>query len=90
MDWDADPELRELRARFAATFSERAEALREALARGDRERLRQLAHALAGAAGSYGYGVIGDAAAALEEGLAGGEADAGLVARLLAQLDQAR
>lgn len=66
-DWmREDPELADLLAKFVARLPERAEELEAKLASGDREGLRGVAHQLKGTAGAYGFGRVGDAAAALE------------------------
>ena len=58
--------MAELSARFEARAAEERAALAEALARNDREALRDRAHKLVGIAGMFGFPAIGDAASALE------------------------
>lgn len=56
----------------------------------DLDQLRAIVHRLAGAAGTFGYGSVGDVAIALDDKLAAGRAvTAADVARLLAALEQA-
>jgi signal transduction histidine kinase/DNA-binding response OmpR family regulator len=61
-----DPELLEIIDAFVKGLPERAEALRQALSRGDLEKVTRLAHELKGAGGGYGFPSITDAAATLE------------------------
>jgi HPt (histidine-containing phosphotransfer) domain-containing protein len=75
-------------------FRVRLEADRRRLAElsddGDRNELRRVVHGLAGAAGTFGYREIGDAAIALDDKFAAGERVLPVdIARLVAALEQA-
>jgi HPt (histidine-containing phosphotransfer) domain-containing protein len=75
-------------------FRDRLEADRQALAElsdsGDMDAFKRLVHGLAGAAGTFGYGEVGDIAIEIDEVLAAGRrADPSAMARLLAALEQA-
>lgn len=86
---EIDPRLAAIAERFAAQSGETAAEIRAALDRDDWSDLSRLGHNLAGRAGMFGYGAIGDAARRVEEavdaGLAG-EAIAGLTRDLLGHL----
>ena len=57
---------------------------------GNLDELRQIVHGLAGAAGTFGYGEIGDVAIEIDDRFVAGEAvTAAAIARLLAALEQA-
>lgn len=76
------------------SFRYRLEADRAAIAQlgvsGDLEQLRRIVHALAGAAGTFGYAALGEIAIELDDRLAEvGPVTAVDVARLLAALEQA-
>ena len=76
------------------TFRERLEADRQKLAQlsdtGDLDQLKRIVHGLAGAAGTFGYGELGDIAIALDDDLVAGKTVAPAdIARLLAALEQA-
>jgi HPt (histidine-containing phosphotransfer) domain-containing protein len=62
-----EDELAELLALFVQELPKRAEAMRQALATADSERLALLAHQLKGAAGSYGFPTITDLARTVEQ-----------------------
>lgn len=62
----ADPEMRDLVEFFVGALPERIGALEAALAESRLSDLRRMAHQIKGAAGGYGYPVLGQAAAALE------------------------
>jgi HPt (histidine-containing phosphotransfer) domain-containing protein len=75
-------------------FRERLEADRQAIAElgdnGNLSELKRIVHGLAGAAGTFGYGAVGDIAIALDDRLVAGETvGAPGIARLLAALEQA-
>jgi HPt (histidine-containing phosphotransfer) domain-containing protein len=75
------------------SFRDRLEADRASIAQlsegGDIERLRRIVHALAGAAGTFGFAAIGDIAIELDNRfIAGHPVMAVDVARLLAALEQ--
>lgn len=61
-----DPVTRELAAHFLDELANRLDSIHEALAARDADRLRRLAHELAGTAGGYGFEPVGEAARALE------------------------
>ncbi len=62
-----DPDFEELIAYFVGELPQRIEALHHAVASGDHDTLQRLAHQLKGAAGGYGFDIISEHAAALEE-----------------------
>lgn len=73
-DEDAVPaKLRALREGYARRVPERLEELRALLDAGDRAGLAHASHKLAGAAGSFGFPALGEAARALEEATTAGE-----------------
>lgn len=65
-----DPDMRELVEMFAQEMPARIADFQAAFDAGKFDDLRRLAHQLKGAAGGYGFGVVGDAAGRLEEHLA--------------------
>ncbi len=67
-----DPRFAPLLVRYLMSLREQREELRRAVAAGDGEAVRQLAHKLRGTGGSYGYPSITAAAAAVEESLRAG------------------
>lgn len=67
-----DPDLAELVVTFAHELPERAKAIEQALRSADLERLTTLAHQLKGAAGSYGFPAITNAAAAVVKAVRSG------------------
>lgn len=62
----ADPDLSDLVEEFVSELPGRARALRQLHAAGEEDELRRAAHQLKGAAGSYGFAPISDAARDLE------------------------
>ncbi|MEW6220471.1 MAG: response regulator [Thermodesulfobacteriota bacterium] len=62
--------------RFLEDNRDLADRMRAALAAGDVEQLRQLAHAVRGVAGNIGASVVEEAAAALEQGIRNGRTEA--------------
>jgi HPt (histidine-containing phosphotransfer) domain-containing protein len=64
--YGSDPMLGEMVELYVAEMPERIAALERALSEGDRESLRRTAHQMKGAAGSYGFDPLTDAAAELE------------------------
>jgi HPt (histidine-containing phosphotransfer) domain-containing protein len=75
-------------------FRDRLEADRQALAQlsdaGDLDKLRRVVHGLAGAAGTFGYGDIGDIAIEFDDRFRSGAPPVAVdIARLLAALEQA-
>jgi HPt (histidine-containing phosphotransfer) domain-containing protein len=86
---EIDARLAAIAERFAAQAGETADAIGAAMAAGNRAELARLAHSLAGRAGMFGYGAIGDAARAVEEavdGDASGKAIAKMTGDLLDRL----
>lgn len=73
-EFSDEPELLELIGQFAAEMPRQARALEAAWTAGRRESLRALAREISSAAGGYGFGIVGDTAAELEERLAEDEA----------------
>ena len=61
-----DPELDQLVTEFVAALAERVSALEQVLAAGNLARAATLAHQLKGAAGSYGFPLITEAALRVE------------------------
>lgn len=74
-EFAGDAELTELVEFFVQEMDGRVRDLRTALEADDLQTLRRLAHQLKGAAGGYGFPVIGDAAATVERSIQGQEAD---------------
>lgn len=68
-DFADDPDMTEIVALFVSEIPQRMQAMHAALAEGDIERLRTLAHQLKGAAGGYGFPKLGDAAALIDRGI---------------------
>ena len=64
-----DPDMRELVEMFVDEMPGKIAGFESALSGGKLDDLRRLAHQLKGAAGGYGFGVVGDAAGRLEERL---------------------
>lgn len=79
--------LAALTQRFHRRCGDDLQALDEALAAGDLERVRFVVHKLAGAAGAFDEAALSQAALELDEQMADGAApDGGLVERLRAEL----
>lgn len=74
-EFAGDAELTELVEFFVAEMDARIGDLQSAIESDDLSSLRRLAHQLKGAAGGYGFPVIGDAAADVERSILGDEAD---------------
>lgn len=92
-DLGGDPDLGDLVALFVEEMPARTAALRSHWASGDRETLRRAAHQLKGAAGSYGFAPISQAAAAVDAAVRSGVSDAELaelVERLITHCLSAR
>jgi HPt (histidine-containing phosphotransfer) domain-containing protein len=70
--WD-DPRFAALVERFRERAAMEAAGIRAALADGDCERVRELAHSLAGAAGTFGFAEISDLARPLDEAAGAGQ-----------------
>jgi HPt (histidine-containing phosphotransfer) domain-containing protein len=66
-----DPEMAELIRSFVEEIPERVRLVEEYWARHEFGELRRIAHQLKGACGGYGFPQVGQAAANLENGLAG-------------------
>jgi histidine phosphotransfer protein HptB len=62
----ADPDLADIVEMFVQELPQRLEALRDHLNKGDWQGLRQLAHQMKGAAGSYGFDVVSPVAGKVE------------------------
>ena len=67
-----DPDMSEIVTLFVSELPQRMAAMHAALAAGDIERLRTLAHQLKGAAGGYGFPKLGEAAALIDQGIKDG------------------
>ena len=65
--------LEALRLRFLARCAEDRAAIAEAAAAGDAERLKHLSHKLTGAAGTFGYPELSEAARIVEDQIDQGE-----------------
>jgi HPt (histidine-containing phosphotransfer) domain-containing protein len=86
---EIDARLAAIAERFAAQAGEAAAEIAAALDRDDWSELARLGHSLAGRAGMFGYGAMGDAARAVEEAVDAGlssEKIVGLTQDLLAQM----
>lgn len=81
-----DDRMAQLRARFIVRAREDRNALREGGGAGDRARLREIAHSLAGNGGIFGFPEISAAASAIEDAL-DEDAPAETLDRLCRQLD---
>jgi signal transduction histidine kinase/CheY-like chemotaxis protein len=64
-----DPQLAEILPQFVRSLGGRAAALRAAAQRHDLDTLRRLAHQIKGAAGGYGFPLLGEAAERLERAI---------------------
>jgi HPt (histidine-containing phosphotransfer) domain-containing protein len=62
-----DPDIQEILGGFVSRLQEQLDAMRGALAHGDYEELRGLAHKLKGAGGSYGYPALSEKSHVLED-----------------------
>jgi len=67
-----DPEMTELIGLFVSELPDRIETIRGALLSGDHLFLKRVVHQLKGAAPSYGFSRIGDAAGKIETSLQAG------------------
>ena len=61
-----DPDVAEILDAFVAGLAGKVDSMRQALAHGNHDELRGLAHQLKGAGGSYGYPMLTEAAGTLE------------------------
>jgi signal transduction histidine kinase/CheY-like chemotaxis protein/HPt (histidine-containing phosphotransfer) domain-containing protein len=84
------PELDTLTRMFVSVLEQRVGEMEAALADREAVRLQRLAHRLKGAAGSYGFAGISDAAAAVEAAARSGEDAQTLLAALRAACHHAR
>lgn len=80
---EIDARLAAIAERFAAQAAETAADIGAALDRQDWSELARLGHSLAGRAGMFGYGRIGDAARRVEEAV-----DAGFSGEAITKLTQ--
>ncbi|HOW72945.1 MAG TPA: Hpt domain-containing protein [Phycisphaerae bacterium] len=62
-----DPDMVELIQEFVNALPERVKSIEAAVNANDLDTLRRLAHQLKGASGGYGFEVLGQAAASLEQ-----------------------
>lgn len=69
----ADPELADIVEMFVQELPKRLDAMRHHLENADWEGLRQLAHQMKGAAGSYGFDVVSPVAGKIESAVRDGE-----------------
>jgi CheY-like chemotaxis protein/HPt (histidine-containing phosphotransfer) domain-containing protein len=72
-EFENDPDMTDLIAKFVRDLPARSAAICEAANRGDMDLLRRLSHQLKGAAGGYGFAPITKAAAAVEQAIARSE-----------------
>jgi signal transduction histidine kinase/CheY-like chemotaxis protein/HPt (histidine-containing phosphotransfer) domain-containing protein len=84
------PQVHTLMRMFVQVLEQRMREMENALAADERPRIARLAHRLKGAAGSYGFVAISDAAAMLEAAAAQGEDVRGCLDRLAAMCRQAQ
>jgi histidine phosphotransfer protein HptB len=85
-EFAGDEEMTELIEYFLLELNQRIETIAAAWAEGDREQVCRIAHQLKGAAASYGYRSITDAAGALEQSLTKEEAELASAAEKLEDL----
>lgn len=64
----ADPDLKDLIPGFLQNRRRDTEAIRDAMARDDMERVRFIGHMMKGSGGGYGFGALSDFGTALEAG----------------------
>lgn len=70
-EFAGDPEMREILELFVQEMPARITELEASWANGELDKVGRLAHQLKGAGGGYGFPVISDAAAALEQSIKG-------------------
>ena len=75
-EYAGDPDFRELLELFAASVSGKCSTLSELQRCADVDRLKDFAHELKGAGGGYGFALVTDRAARLEEACTANDADA--------------
>lgn len=68
-EFSDDPDMSGIVAMFVGELPQRIAAMHSALAAGNTEQLRLLAHQLKGAAGGYGFPKLGEAAALVDQGI---------------------
>ena len=86
----ADLKLLDPDGAFRARLEDDRQAIAELSDSGDLNELKRIVHGLAGAAGTFGYGEVGDIAIEIDDVFARGESvGAQDIARLLAALEQA-
>ena len=68
-DFNGDPEMRELIDLFVSQMPAKADKLSDLFHGQQIDDLKRLAHQLKGAAGGYGFGIISEAAAQLEQSI---------------------
>jgi HPt (histidine-containing phosphotransfer) domain-containing protein len=83
---DFDDRFARLRTRFAAQAQQEAAEIERLAAQGDWRGIRDLAHGLAGRAGMFGQGAIGNLAREVEETIDAGGAPGDQAADLTARL----
>ncbi|MFT5425027.1 MAG: HPt (histidine-containing phosphotransfer) domain-containing protein [Phycisphaerales bacterium] len=66
-DFADDPSMTEIISEFVAELPDRISAIRAAVSQGDSSQVRRLAHHLNGAGGGYGFPIISEAAAVVEQ-----------------------
>lgn len=76
---EIDGRLAAIAERFAAQAGETAAEIEDALDRENWSELARISHSLAGRAGMFGYGAIGDAARRVEEAVNAGVSGAAVV-----------
>ncbi len=79
-DFADDPDLAAVLSPFVAGLPAQLDGMRDALANGDHEHLRRLAHQLKGAGGSYGYPLLTAVAGLLEQAARTGDIEAAQLA----------
>lgn len=81
--FEGDTGMMEIVREFVADLSDRAAQLEDAHESGEFEQLESLSHQLKGAGGGYGFALITEEAAALEQSLRGGSDDVQIKGRLV-------
>jgi HPt (histidine-containing phosphotransfer) domain-containing protein len=66
VEWSDDPEMNQFRNEFIDSFPARQAALKKAARKNNADEIKIEAHKIAGAAGTYGLSILGEAAAAIE------------------------
>jgi HPt (histidine-containing phosphotransfer) domain-containing protein len=84
-DFATDPDMSELVEMFVSEMPDRVAALREHFDRAELSEVQRLAHQLKGASAGYGFRVVGEAAADLEQKLKQGVDE---VEQLRAEFDE--